>query len=177
MGRIRHEALGGDPEGAGRQVQGTLPGSVVQQRGVHLQQLWPADCSARSVTAGSLPISIAVRSALAPLRLDQRSQPPRGGLSQLLRRPTGIPQPRRPPALRRLPFTRQCSIASRSAASPSRAAAGDAQEEDDMVFTRPDCRPLGPRADWSSRMLLMEARIGDRRLYGGGSATPLALGR
>ncbi len=36
-----------------------------------------------------------------------------------------------------------------------------------MVFTRPDCRPLGPRAGWSSRMLLTEARIGDRRLYGG----------
>ncbi|MFC7309452.1 tyrosine-type recombinase/integrase [Streptomyces monticola] len=53
-----------------------------------------------------------------------------------------------------------------------RAAAGDLWEEHDAVFTRPDGRPLDPRADWDEfKELLEEAGISDRRLYDGSRHT------
>nr|WP_128381089.1 tyrosine-type recombinase/integrase [Streptomyces cavernae] len=53
-----------------------------------------------------------------------------------------------------------------------RAAAGDAWEEHGAVFTRPDGRPLDPRADWEEfKELLAEAGIDDRRLYDGSRHT------
>ncbi|MFD9119946.1 site-specific integrase [Streptomyces bottropensis] len=53
-----------------------------------------------------------------------------------------------------------------------RAAAGDVWEEHGAVFTRPDGRPLDPRADWEEfKDLLTEAGIDDRRLYDGSRHT------
>lgn len=53
-----------------------------------------------------------------------------------------------------------------------RAAACDAWEEHGAVFTRPDGRPLDPRADWAEfKELLEEAGIDDRRLYDGSRHT------
>ncbi|WP_167502253.1 site-specific integrase [Streptomyces malaysiensis] len=53
-----------------------------------------------------------------------------------------------------------------------RTAAGDGWEEHDAVFTRPDGRPLDPRADWEEfKELLEEAGISDRRLYDGSRHT------
>ncbi|MGX8907416.1 tyrosine-type recombinase/integrase [Streptomyces netropsis] len=53
-----------------------------------------------------------------------------------------------------------------------RAAAGESWEEHDAVFTRPDGRPLDPRADWEEfKELLEEAGISDRRLYDGSRHT------
>ncbi|MFE3601845.1 tyrosine-type recombinase/integrase [Streptomyces sp. NPDC059142] len=53
-----------------------------------------------------------------------------------------------------------------------RAAAGDLWQEHDAVFTRPDGRPLDPRADWEEfKELLAEAGIDDRRLYDGSRHT------
>lgn len=53
-----------------------------------------------------------------------------------------------------------------------RAAAGEAWEEHGAVFTRPDGRPLDPRADWEEfKDLLAEAGIDDRRLYDGSRHT------
>jgi len=53
-----------------------------------------------------------------------------------------------------------------------RAAAGEKWEEHDAVFTRPDGRPLDPRADWEEfKELLEEAGISDRRLYDGSRHT------
>ncbi|MFF4229158.1 tyrosine-type recombinase/integrase [Streptomyces sp. NPDC001820] len=54
----------------------------------------------------------------------------------------------------------------------ARAAAGEAWEEHDVVFSRPDGRPLDPRADWEEfKELLVEAGIDDRRLYDGSRHT------
>nr|WP_308433254.1 tyrosine-type recombinase/integrase [Streptomyces inusitatus] len=54
----------------------------------------------------------------------------------------------------------------------ARAAAGEAWEECDAVFTRSDGRPLDPRADWEEfKELLAEAGISDRRLYDGSRHT------
>lgn len=51
-------------------------------------------------------------------------------------------------------------------------AAGDAWEEHKALFTRPDGRPLDPRADWAEfKELLKEAGIEDRRLYDGSRHT------
>ncbi|MFD9789651.1 tyrosine-type recombinase/integrase [Streptomyces sp. NPDC059070] len=53
-----------------------------------------------------------------------------------------------------------------------RAAAGDAWEEHEAVFTRPDGRPIDPRSDWDEfKELLAEAGISDRRLYDGSRHT------
>ncbi|WBB58467.1 tyrosine-type recombinase/integrase [Streptomyces sp. WMMC500] len=53
-----------------------------------------------------------------------------------------------------------------------RAAAGELWQEHDAVFTRPDGRPLDPRADWEEfKELLAEAGIDDRRLYDGSRHT------
>lgn len=53
-----------------------------------------------------------------------------------------------------------------------RAAAGEAWEEHRAVFTRPDGRPLDPRADWEEfKDLLAEAGTDDRRLYDGSRHT------
>ncbi|WP_369186077.1 tyrosine-type recombinase/integrase [Streptomyces sp. R08] len=53
-----------------------------------------------------------------------------------------------------------------------RAVAGDAWQEFDALFTRPDGRPLDPRADWEEfKELLEEAGITDRRLYDGSRHT------
>ncbi|MDX3749548.1 tyrosine-type recombinase/integrase [Streptomyces sp. AK08-02] len=53
-----------------------------------------------------------------------------------------------------------------------RAAAGDDWQEYDALFTRPDGRPLDPRADWEEfKELLEEAGITDRRLYDGSRHT------
>lgn len=57
-------------------------------------------------------------------------------------------------------------------AGPRRAAEGEEWEEHDVVFTRPDGRPLDPRADWEEfKELLEEAGISDRRLYDGSRHT------
>ncbi|MFD5099756.1 tyrosine-type recombinase/integrase [Streptomyces albidochromogenes] len=54
----------------------------------------------------------------------------------------------------------------------ARAAAGEAWEECGAVFTRPDGRPIDPRADWEEfKELLEEAGISDRRLYDGSRHT------
>ncbi|MHC0432006.1 tyrosine-type recombinase/integrase [Streptomyces sp. O3] len=54
----------------------------------------------------------------------------------------------------------------------TRAAAGEAWEDHDVVFARPDGRPLDPRADWEEfKELLAEAGISDRRLYDGSRHT------
>ncbi|WP_405973344.1 tyrosine-type recombinase/integrase [Streptomyces sp. NBC_00988] len=54
----------------------------------------------------------------------------------------------------------------------TRAAAGDAWQEFDALFTRSDGRPLDPRADWEEfKELLEEAGITDRRLYDGSRHT------
>lgn len=53
-----------------------------------------------------------------------------------------------------------------------KAAAGEAWEECGAVFTRPDGRPLDPRADWEEfKDILTEAGIDDRRLYDGSRHT------
>jgi site-specific recombinase XerD len=53
-----------------------------------------------------------------------------------------------------------------------RAAAAEEWQEHKAVFTRPDGRPLDPRADWEKfKDLLKEAGIDDRRLYGGSRHT------
>lgn len=53
-----------------------------------------------------------------------------------------------------------------------RAAAGDEWQEHNALFTRPDGRPLDPRADWSEfKEILAEAGIDDRRLYDGSRHT------
>lgn len=53
-----------------------------------------------------------------------------------------------------------------------RTAAGDEWQEFDALFTRPDGRPLDPRADWEEfKELLEEAGITDRRLYDGSRHT------
>ncbi|QDY77526.1 tyrosine-type recombinase/integrase [Streptomyces qinzhouensis] len=61
----------------------------------------------------------------------------------------------------------------RARQAEARAAAGDdIWEECDAVFTRPDGRPLDPRADWEEfKELLEEAGISDRRLYDGSRHT------
>ncbi|WP_435238517.1 tyrosine-type recombinase/integrase [Streptomyces sp. YPW6] len=52
------------------------------------------------------------------------------------------------------------------------AAAGEAWQEFDAVFTRPDGRPIDPRDDWEEfKDLLEEAGISDRRLYDGSRHT------
>jgi integrase len=54
----------------------------------------------------------------------------------------------------------------------AKATAGDLWQECDAVFTRPDGRPLDPRADWEEfKELLEEAGISDRRLYDGSRHT------
>lgn len=54
----------------------------------------------------------------------------------------------------------------------AKALAGDTWQECDAVFTRPDGRPLDPRADWEEfKELLAEAGISDRRLYDGSRHT------
>lgn len=53
-----------------------------------------------------------------------------------------------------------------------RTAAGDEWHEFGALFTRPDGRPLDPRADWEEfKELLEEAGITDRRLYDGSRHT------
>ncbi|MEU4038620.1 tyrosine-type recombinase/integrase [Streptomyces collinus] len=53
-----------------------------------------------------------------------------------------------------------------------RAAAGELWQEHEVVFSRPDGRPLDPRADYEEfRDLLKEAGIDDRRLYDGSRHT------
>ncbi|NEC84971.1 tyrosine-type recombinase/integrase [Streptomyces sp. SID12501] len=53
-----------------------------------------------------------------------------------------------------------------------RAVAGDEWQEYNALFTRPDGRPLDPRADWEEfKELLQEAGITDRRLYDGSRHT------
>ncbi|RSO13494.1 integrase [Streptomyces sp. WAC 06783] len=53
-----------------------------------------------------------------------------------------------------------------------RAEAGDAWEENDLVFARPDGRPIDPRDDWEEfKEILAEAGISDRRLYDGSRHT------
>ncbi|WP_405567884.1 tyrosine-type recombinase/integrase [Streptomyces phaeochromogenes] len=53
-----------------------------------------------------------------------------------------------------------------------RATSGDEWQEHDALFTRPDGRPLDPRADWEEfKDLLAEAGIDDRRLYDGSRHT------
>lgn len=53
-----------------------------------------------------------------------------------------------------------------------RAAAGEVWQECGAVFTRPDGRPLDPRADWAEfKELLEEAGISDRRLHDGNRHT------
>ncbi|BBA98136.1 putative tyrosine-family recombinase/integrase [Actinacidiphila reveromycinica] len=54
----------------------------------------------------------------------------------------------------------------------TRAAAGEAWQEHDAVFTRPDGRPLDPRQDYEEfQDLLTEAGIDARRLYDGSRHT------
>ncbi|MFE9937091.1 tyrosine-type recombinase/integrase [Streptomyces hirsutus] len=54
----------------------------------------------------------------------------------------------------------------------TRAAAGDLWQEHKVVFSRPDGRPLDPRADYAEfKELLAEAGIDDRRLYDGSRHT------
>ncbi|MFH9611403.1 tyrosine-type recombinase/integrase [Streptomyces sp. NPDC017448] len=51
-------------------------------------------------------------------------------------------------------------------------AAGEEWQDFDAVFTRPDGRPIDPRADWEEfKELLEEAGISDRRLYDGSRHT------
>ncbi|MFB7517426.1 tyrosine recombinase XerC [Streptomyces sp. NPDC056144] len=53
-----------------------------------------------------------------------------------------------------------------------RAAAGDLWQEYDVLFARPDGRPLDPRQDWEEfKELLAECGIDDRRLYDGSRHT------
>lgn len=54
----------------------------------------------------------------------------------------------------------------------ARKAAGELWQEYDVVFSRPDGRPLDPRADYEEfKELLKEAGIDDRRLYDGSRHT------
>ncbi|MFI1017997.1 tyrosine-type recombinase/integrase [Streptomyces sp. NPDC020965] len=53
-----------------------------------------------------------------------------------------------------------------------RAAAGDLWQDHDVVFARPDGRPLDPHQDWQEfKELLAETGISDRRLYDGSRHT------
>jgi integrase len=53
-----------------------------------------------------------------------------------------------------------------------RAAAGEAWEDHDLVFARPDGRPIDPRQDWQEfKELLAEAGIEDRRQHDGNRHT------
>ncbi|TDC21243.1 integrase [Streptomyces sp. 8K308] len=63
-------------------------------------------------------------------------------------------------------------VAQREAQQEAREAAEELWQEHDAVFTRPDGRPLDPRADWEEfKELLAEAGISDRRLYDGSRHT------
>ncbi|WP_455713276.1 tyrosine-type recombinase/integrase [Streptomyces uncialis] len=63
-------------------------------------------------------------------------------------------------------------LAHKAQQTAAREAAGEGWEEHDVVFSRPDGRPLDPRADWEEfKELLAEAGIGDRRLYDGSRHT------
>ncbi|MGW7521202.1 tyrosine-type recombinase/integrase [Streptomyces sp. NPDC054796] len=63
-------------------------------------------------------------------------------------------------------------LAHREAQQEAREAAGELWEEHDVVFARPDGRPLDPRADYEEfKELLAEAGISDRRLYDGSRHT------
>ncbi|MFI5756540.1 tyrosine-type recombinase/integrase [Streptomyces sp. NPDC051569] len=54
----------------------------------------------------------------------------------------------------------------------ARTAASDLWQEHDVLFSRPDGRPLDPRQDWEEfKELLEEAGISDRRLYDGSRHT------
>lgn len=67
-----------------------------------------------------------------------------------------------------LPFLQQ----HKARQDEERAAAGELWEDFDVVFSRPDGRPLDPRADWQEfKELLGEAGIADRRLYDGSRHT------
>lgn len=60
----------------------------------------------------------------------------------------------------------------RAAQEKMRATAGELWEEHHVVFSRPDGRPLDPRADYEEfTELLTEAGIDDRRLYDGSRHT------
>ncbi|MFD7978822.1 tyrosine-type recombinase/integrase [Streptomyces sp. NPDC059071] len=75
--------------------------------------------------------------------------------------PVPIPPPFIPP-LREL----------RALQEQERTAAGDLWQDHDVVFARPDGRPLDPRQDWEEfKELLDEAGIDDRRLYDGSRHT------
>ncbi|MEV5441423.1 tyrosine-type recombinase/integrase [Streptomyces sp. NPDC052644] len=77
------------------------------------------------------------------------------------RNPVPIPPPF-------IPFLRE----HRQQQEEARAAAGELWQEHDVVFARPDGRPLDPRADWEEfKELLEEAGISDRRLYDGSRHT------
>ncbi|MFI9203920.1 tyrosine-type recombinase/integrase [Streptomyces sp. NPDC053048] len=53
-----------------------------------------------------------------------------------------------------------------------RAAAGDEWQEHNVLFARPDGRPIDPREDWEEfKEILAEAGISDRRLYDGSRHT------
>lgn len=54
----------------------------------------------------------------------------------------------------------------------ARAEAAELWEDHDVVFARPDGRPIDPRADWAEfKELLEEAGIDDRRMYDGSRHT------
>ncbi len=60
----------------------------------------------------------------------------------------------------------------RASQEEMRDAAGELWQEHKVVFSRPDGRPLDPRADWEEfKELLAEAGIDDRRLYDGSRHT------
>lgn len=77
------------------------------------------------------------------------------------RNPVPIPPPF-------IPFLREHKTQQEEA----RAAAGVLWQETDAVFSRPDGRPIDPRADWQEfKDLLDEAGLSDRRLYDGSRHT------
>ncbi|WP_372455594.1 tyrosine-type recombinase/integrase [Sphaerisporangium fuscum] len=58
--------------------------------------------------------------------------------------------------------------AQREAQEVERAAAGQAWEDNDLVFARPDGRPIDPRHDWEEwKEILQQAGVWDARVHDG----------
>ncbi|MFF6891320.1 tyrosine-type recombinase/integrase [Streptomyces microflavus] len=131
---------------------------------LHRFELCPRDCNAhRAYTRGCpkpCPTGCTSHASACPARQG-------GGLvftrpkTKKSRNPVPIPPPF-------IPFLRE----HKAHQDAARAAADELWEDTDAVFSRPDGRPIDPRADWQEfKDLLEEAGLSDRRLYDGSRHT------
>ncbi|MCY1652861.1 tyrosine-type recombinase/integrase [Streptomyces sp. JAC25] len=131
---------------------------------LHRFELCPRDCTAHhAYTRGCpkpCPKGCTSHASACPARQG-------GGLvftrpkTKKSRNPVPIPPPF-------IPFLRE----HKAHQDAARAAAGELWKDTDAVFSRPDGRPIDPRADWQEfKDLLEEAGLSDRRLYDGSRHT------